>query len=65
MSETIMDLIPLPFTLYKWPDGRYTAEWKPEVPTKGIPKTLRGDSESNATHAIERLKEKMIEVGLL
>lgn len=64
-DKNMMDIVPLPFILEKRADGRYEAIWQPAIPTNGIPPVLKGRSESDPVHAIERLKEKMIEVGLL
>lgn len=57
--------LPIPYQLWQNPNDTWTAVWNPPVKTDGLPERIVAQSSSSPYKAVQRLREKAVECGLL
>lgn len=57
--------LPVPYTLTMNGNGDFVAKWEPQIPTKGLPLFVTGQSRSSGIKALERLHEALKESGVI
>ncbi|MGJ5804326.1 hypothetical protein ACSCB1_35250 [Streptomyces europaeiscabiei] len=57
--------LPIPYVLHYNSNDTWSAIWEPPVPTTGLPKKLYGESGTSPYKAVQRLRERAKEGGLL